>query len=75
MRFPKRSSPPRGKALEKKAYEIFLIFDFFLTFYIIDFFLDFFNKVYVISFSALPLDHLNRYFIIFASSDAFEEII
>ena len=25
----------RGKALEKKAYEIFLIFDFFLTFWLI----------------------------------------
>ena len=52
---------PRGKAFEKKAYEIFLIFDFFLDFLIefFDFFLvfliqffyfsDFFsNKVYVI---------------------------
>ena len=34
-----------GKALEKKAYEIFFIFYFF-------------NKVYVIFFSALPLDVL-----------------
>ena len=35
---------PRGKALEKKAYEIFFILDFFL---------DFFNKLYVNFFSAL----------------------
>ena len=51
---------PRGKALEKKAYEIFLIFWFVLDFlidffYFFDFFLDFFNKLYVIIFSALPL--------------------
>ena len=40
-----------GKALENKAYEIFLIFGFFLAFWLI-----FFNKVYVIFFSALPLE-------------------
>ena len=40
---------PRGKALEKKGYDIFFIFYFFLTFYLIffyfsDFFVDFFQQ-------------------------------
>ena len=39
----------RGKALEKKAYEIFFIF-----------LLIFFNKVYLILFSALPLGEIDE---------------
>ena len=53
---------PRGKALEKKAYEIFLIFGF--LFYFV-------NKVYVIFFSALPLGYYDVVLMFWRRNDVY----